>query len=226
MKALILYGSPHGKNSATYRLGSSFARGLQDQGWTGDEIVLYDMDINHCLGCYACWTRHPGVCVQKDGMEGVIARQKGVDLLVLATPLYFYSAPGKVKDYWDRNMPLYFTEYLKSVGKVEKGWTDSFRFFLISTGGFPQRENFEGLIATARRIYGHAYAGELLVPQGTALSQDKDGSKFTEFYDFFFRAGQEYGKHGTLSEETTQALALMTRPDMMSGLIRAKQTPG
>ncbi len=33
MKALILYGSPHGKNSATYRLGSSFAKGLKDQGW-------------------------------------------------------------------------------------------------------------------------------------------------------------------------------------------------
>lgn len=209
MKALIVYGSPHGKKSATYRLGSSFARGLQSQGWAIDEVILQDVDIKHCLGCYACWTKHPGICAQKDGMEEILGRQKNIDLLVLATPLYFYSAPGKVKDYWDRNMPLYFTEYLKFVGKSDKGWTDSFKFFLISTGGFPQKENFDGLVATARKIYGPAYSGEMLVPKGTAVSQDADGSKCGELYDIFFHAGKEFGASNKLSEETKRVFELV-----------------
>jgi multimeric flavodoxin WrbA len=209
MKALIVYGSPHGKKSATYRLGSSFAGGLKSQGWTTDEVIIKDVEIKHCLGCYACWSQHPGVCAQKDGMEDVLERQRNVDLLVLATPLYFYSAPGKVKDYWDRNMPLYFSEYLKFVGKADKGWTDSFKFFLISTGGFPQKENFDGLVATARKIYGPAYAGEMLVPMGTAISQDADGSKYGGLYDFFLSAGKEFGASNTLSEETKRAFELV-----------------
>jgi multimeric flavodoxin WrbA len=104
MKSLMVYGSPHGKNSATFRLGSSFARGLKDEGWAIDELILNDVEIKHCRGCYACWRQTPGVCVQKDGMEDVIRRHKNIDLLVLASPLYFYSVPGKVKDYWDRQL--------------------------------------------------------------------------------------------------------------------------
>jgi len=158
-------------------------------------------------------------------MEGVMAKQKDMDLLVLSTPLYFYSAPGKVKDYWDRNMLFYFTEYLKFTGKAEKGWTDSFKFFLISSGGFPQKEKFDGLVSTARKICGPAYAGEMLVPMGTVISQDKDGSRYGEFYDFFFNAGKEYGKQGKLLEETKKEFNRLTSADEMSRLIKSKQPP-
>ncbi len=222
MKALIVYGSPHGKMSATYRLGSSFAKGLKDEGWIIDELVINDVEIKHCLGCYACWLKTPGICVQKDGMEDVIQRHQNMDLLVLATPLYFYSAPGKVKDYWDRNMPLYLSESRKFAGQTDKSWTDSFKFLLISTCGFPQKETFEGLLASARKIYGPAYTNEMLVPMGSAISQDTDGSKYTEFYDFFHKAGKEYGKLRSLSMKTKEALDLMTCVDKMRELIKSK----
>jgi multimeric flavodoxin WrbA len=223
MKSLIVYGSPHGKMSATFRLASNFARGLQDEGWEIDELVINDIEINHCLGCYACWLKTPGVCVQKDGMEEVIQRHQNIDLLVLAAPLYFFSVPGKVKDYWDRNMPLYLAESRKFAGQTDKGWTDTFKFFLISTCGFPKKEVFEGLLATSRRIYGPAYAGEMLVPFASALSQDTNGSKYTEFYDFFHTAGKEYGKSGSLSAQTKEALELMTDSNKMRELIKSKQ---
>jgi multimeric flavodoxin WrbA len=223
MKALIVYGSPHGKMSATFRLGSSFAKGLKDEGWTIDELFIDDVEIKQCLGCYACWRQTPGVCVQKDGMEDVIRRHKDIDLLVLASPLYFYSVPGKVKAYWDRCMPLFFSAYQKFAGQAVKSWTESFRFFLISTCGFPQKENFDGLLASAKKIYGPAYASEMLVPMGTVISQDVDGSKYTEFYDFFHKAGKEYGKNRSISEETKKAFDLMTGIEKMQELIKSKQ---
>ena len=223
MKSLMVYGSPHGKTSATFRLGSSFARGLKDEGWEIDELILNDVEIKHCRGCYACWRQTPEVCVQKDGMADVIRRHKNIDLLVLASPLYFYSVPGKVKDYWDRYMPLFFFDYLKYTGQAVKSWTESFKFLLISTGGFPQKENFDGLLATAKKIYGPAYAGEMLVPLGTAISQDVDGAKYTEFYDFFHKAGKEYGKNKSLSEKTKKTFDLMTGTDKMQELIKSKQ---
>lgn len=223
MKALIVYGSPHGKMSATYRLGSNFAKGLKDQDWAVDELILDDIEIKHCLGCYVCWRKTPGVCVQKDGMEDVIQRHKDIDLLVLAAPLYFYSVPGKVKVYWDRNMPLYVSEFQKFSGQAVKGWTDSFKFLLISTCGFPLKENFDGLVISAKKIYGPAYAGEMLVPMGTAISQDTDGTKYTEFYEFFYKAGKEYGSTNNLSGETKKTFDLMTGTDSMRELIKSKQ---
>lgn len=87
----------------------------------------------------------------------------------------------------------------KMAAQAVKSWTESFKFLLISTGGFPQKENFDGLLASTKKIYGPAYAGEMLVPMGTAISQDVDGSKYTEFYDFFHKAGKEYEKNRSLS---------------------------
>ncbi|MGE5342199.1 MAG: flavodoxin family protein [Candidatus Omnitrophota bacterium] len=216
MKALIVYGSPHGKNSATYRLGSSFANGLNDQGWTIDELMINDADINHCRGCYICWMKTPGICVQKDGMTEIIERHKHIDLLILAAPLYFFSIPGKVKDYWDRNMPLYFTEYQKMSGQAANSWTDDFKFLLISTCGFPQKDAFDGLITSAKKIYGPAYWGEMLVPLASGVSRDSNGTKYPELYDFFYNAGKEYGDQRILSNETLNTLEFLTSAEKMN----------
>jgi hypothetical protein len=88
---------------------------------------------------------------------------------------------------------------------------------------FPKKDAFDGLVAIAKKIYGPAYAGEMLTPSGRVLSQDTDGSKYTEFYDFFHSAGKEYGKHNSLSEETKKAFESMTNADNMRELIKSKQ---
>lgn len=224
MKALIVYGSPHGITSATHRLGSHFARGLKDQGWVLDELVLKDIEINHCLGCYGCWMKTPGICVQNDGMGDVINRHKDIDLLVLAAPLYFFSVPGKVKTYWDRTMPLFLIDLKKYKGQadVNESWTDTFKFVLISTCGFPQKENFDGLLTTVKKIYGHAYAGELLVPLANQISQDMTGTKYPEFYDFFYKAGHEYGQEKNFSEKLKNEFNIITNPEYMRELFNSK----
>lgn len=222
MKALITYGSPHGKNSATYRLASKFGQGLRDKGWETDEIMLSDANIAHCKGCYSCWMKTPGVCCQKDDMEGILERHKNIDLLVLATPLYFYSSPGIVKDYWDRNMPLYFLESQKYAKKVDKSWTDTFKFMMISTCGFPQKTNFDGLVATARKIYSAAYEGEMLVPLASTLSQDFDSSKYPQFYDFMRKIGGNYADSKSYTEESKKEFELFTSQDNLMKLFYSK----
>jgi len=223
MKALIVYGSPHGNKAATYRLGSNFADGLKEQDWSVEEVFINDIEINHCLGCRVCWLQTPGVCVLKDGMTELLEKHKSIDLLVLAAPLYFFHVPGKVKDYWDRNMPLFYFEYQKFQGQEVESWLDSTKFLLVSTCGFPDKACFDGLVASTKRIYGPAYAGDMLVPSAGPISQDVDGSKYTEIYEFFHNAGKEYGKNNNLTGDIKNTYEEITRIDKLQELIKSKQ---
>ncbi len=205
MKALAVYGSSNGKNSASYRLGSSFMKGIESQDWSTDEIVLEDHHINHCLGCKSCWSKTPGQCVQNDDMTGILERQKGIDALVLATPLYFFTVPGKVKDYLDRQMPSYLEHFYQVIGKLPmdaKTWLDSLKFVLISPCGLPERSNFDGLKLTMQKIFGQAYAEDLLVPYASGVSIDKDMAMFSEIYQLCAEAGAEFAKLGHITKET------------------------
>ncbi|MFX1237107.1 MAG: hypothetical protein ACFE8P_05235, partial [Promethearchaeota archaeon] len=61
-KALIIYGSPRIRESASYHIGEYFSRGLNKAGTIVEEIFLAKKKINHCIGCYTCWTKTPGKC--------------------------------------------------------------------------------------------------------------------------------------------------------------------
>jgi len=210
MNALVVYGSPAGKESGSYRLGSNFAKGMAAAGWTTDEVIVYEEDIQHCLGCRNCWMATPEKCVQDDAMRGILERQKKADALILAMPLYFFTIPGKMKDYVDRQMPLFFGSFMKAIGRLPQDtpvWPEGKKVVLISPCGFPGRENFGGLSRTMQLIYRDAYAGELLIPFGGEISGDKDQTKFASLYEVLRAAGEEFGRTGAVSKETLARFA-------------------
>jgi len=216
MNALIVYGSPRGRQSGSYRLGSRFAAGLRDAGWLTDELTLTDLEIQPCLGCRSCWTTTPGRCVQTDDMTGILDKYRDLDLVVLSTPLYFYTLPGPVKTFVDRQLPLYFNSFLRLTGRPEDPAfvsMDRIRFFMISVCGFRERSCFDTLLATMRRIYGPAYAGELLVPFASGLAEDDGETVFSDLCDLVQRAGREFGQDGQLSAETERGYERLTTID-------------
>lgn len=107
-KVLIISASfrPH-SNSDT--LAHEAERGAIDAGHEVEFINLRDKDIRYCLGCSSCQKIFK--CVQKDDMPELLAKVKNADVLIFATPIYFYEMSGQLKTFLDRCNPLYKSDY-------------------------------------------------------------------------------------------------------------------
>ena len=99
MKILVLGGSPNRKGS-TQLLIDSFVRGAKAAGHTVTVMDTPHMNVHPCTGCIACG--YDGPCVQKDDMELIRSTVMASDMLVLATPLYFFGISAQLKTVIDR----------------------------------------------------------------------------------------------------------------------------
>ena len=91
---LILSSSPRkGGNSET--LAAAFAEGAQEAGNQVETVYLRDMQYGFCKGCLAC--QKPGHCVIKDDAVEIVTKMHDADVLVFATPVYYYSVSGQLK---------------------------------------------------------------------------------------------------------------------------------
>lgn len=101
---LILSASPRrGGNSDT--LCDRFAEGAREAGHTVEKIFTRDKKIGYCVGCGYCFTAHK--CSQKDDMAEIIEKMLAADVIVFATPVYFYSMDAQMKTLIDRTTPRY-----------------------------------------------------------------------------------------------------------------------
>ena len=103
-KVLILAGSPR-KGGNSDILCDAFAKGAAEAGHQVEKIYVQQLRIGGCMACYGC--RGTGVCVQKDDMASVLEKLIAADVIVLATPVYFYSMDGQMKTLIDRTLPRY-----------------------------------------------------------------------------------------------------------------------
>ena len=92
-------GSPN-KNGSTSILAENFANGARDAGHTAQLIDVTRMNIHTCTGCVACG--YEGPCVQKDDNEIIKQKLLSCDMVVFATPLYYYGMSAQLKTVVDR----------------------------------------------------------------------------------------------------------------------------
>lgn len=100
-KILILSGSPR-KNGNSDMLCDEFMKGAVEAGHTVEKIRVAEKKIGYCRACYAC--KETGVCVIKDDMAEVLQKMIDADVLVLASPVYFYSVDAQLKALIDRTV--------------------------------------------------------------------------------------------------------------------------
>jgi multimeric flavodoxin WrbA len=84
----------------------SFASGLEGRGHQVRKMILGEMDIRFCSGCWACWWQSPGQCAFRDDMELLYPAILDSDLVVWAAPLVLGTVPALVKKVQDRLIPL------------------------------------------------------------------------------------------------------------------------
>lgn len=105
-KVLIISSSPRkGGNSDT--LCDEFLNGATDAGNSVEKIFLKDKNINYCMGCGACNNNGYSGCVQKDDMNEIVKKMIESDVILMATPVYFYTMCGQMKTFIDRCCSMY-----------------------------------------------------------------------------------------------------------------------
>lgn len=145
-KVLIISGSPRkGGNSDT--LCDQFMQGAKEAGNDVEKIFLRNKNINFCTGCYYC--KNDGNCVQKDDMAEILAKMMHSDVILMATPVYFYTMDGQMKTFIDRTLPLYMkmknkdiyviaTAAVNSKSELERT-IDGFRGFMDCYEGLKEK---------------------------------------------------------------------------------------
>ncbi len=106
-KVLIIGTSPR-KNGNSNRLAQEFARGAKDAGHEVELIYLCEKTINYCKGCFACLKL--GKCIIDDDANSINEKIKDSEVIVWATPVYYYEMCGQMKTMIDRSNPLYGKE--------------------------------------------------------------------------------------------------------------------
>lgn len=101
-KVLILSASPR-KDGNSDILCNQFKNGAEEAGHEVEQIYLYDKEIGFCRACYACFKT--GKCVQQDNMSEILEKMQAADVIVIATPTYFMTMNGMLKNTIDRFLP-------------------------------------------------------------------------------------------------------------------------
>ena len=99
-KVLILSSSPR-RNGNSDLLCNEFMRGAAEAGHQVEKIFLKDKHINYCTGCSVC-SMYGKPCPQKDDAAEVVEKMIAADVIVMATPVYFYTMSAQMKTLIDR----------------------------------------------------------------------------------------------------------------------------
>lgn len=174
MNILILSGSPR-KGGNTELLVEAFAKGAAKYHLV--EIVsVRDVKVNPCLGCNACFKSLNNTCAQKDDMAVIYEKVSQADMLVIASPVYFYGISAQLKAIIDR-----FHNPIRDSFPIKK-------MALLLVGAATLPELFDAILTEYNlclNFFNIEDAGKVLV-RGV---KDKGDIKGTSFLDDAYQLG-------------------------------------
>ena len=109
MKRVIVISTSLRAGSNSDMLADKFAEGAGSAGNEVEKISLTGKNIQFCKGCFAC--QKLGRCVIKDDVNDITAKVLEADVVVWATPIYYYEMSGQMKTLIDRMNAMYPLDY-------------------------------------------------------------------------------------------------------------------
>ena len=161
VKILGLFGSPR-RGGNTELLLEEALKGAEKEGAKVERLYLSDFTITPCKECHGC--DDTGNCIILDDMEKIYPKLLEADVVILASPIFFYGVTAWAKALIDRSQALWARKYLlkdSSLGKEGK----KRKGFFISVGATKGQKVFEGAILTVKYFFdvlNAEYAGELV----------------------------------------------------------------
>jgi multimeric flavodoxin WrbA len=176
MKITAFNGSPRAAQGNTYVMVEAFLAGAKAAGAETEQVLLAEHKIEPCKGCFSCWLKTPGKCVYQDDVPALIAKMASSDVVVFATPLYFFNVTGIMKNFMDRMV----VGGDPHIGKDENGEsrhiakkTNTPKLVVISNCGFPEQTHFKVLHSLFEVVAHHMHTeviAEIYRGEGALLS--------------------------------------------------------
>lgn len=101
---VILSGSPR-KGGNTEKLILAFKEGAESAGNIVTVFHTAHMSIKGCIGCEFCHT-HEGKCTLSDDMSTILDAMNECDVIIWASPIYYFSFTAQLKAVIDRTYPF------------------------------------------------------------------------------------------------------------------------
>ena len=149
MKILALYGSPR-KDGNTDILLDEFLRGAESAGATVTKKYLRDMHIQPCTECGLC--DESGECIYDDDYQAVFNMIPDIDIMIVASPIFFYGVPAIVKAFIDRSQQFWIGKYKLDTCKDVSDENRKKGYFL-SVGATQGKKIFDGPLLNFRYFY-------------------------------------------------------------------------
>lgn len=112
MRILILNGSPRLNGNTAYMI-NAFKAGAQEAGHTVQIENAAHMNIHGCMGCNHCREAEKGICVQKDDMQKLYPEILAADMLVFASPIYYFTLSAQLQSVIHRTYCLEIPKNIK-----------------------------------------------------------------------------------------------------------------
>lgn len=123
MKILVLNGSPRG-NGNTAAMIKSYTEGAKE---AGNHVTVFEVckkKISGCLGCEYCHTKGQGVCVQKDDMQELYELIKEAEMLVIASPIYYFGFSAQLQAAIHRTYAIGIPKKVKKAALILSSGSD------------------------------------------------------------------------------------------------------
>lgn len=151
-------GSPR-RGGNTDLLLDEALKGAQSTGAQVEKLILSELHITPCLEHYVCL--RAGECDIEDDMVWVYPKLVEADVLLLASPIFFYGLTAQAKALIDRCQALWVRKY-----RLKRATAPGRRGAFIAVGATKGKRLFDGVVLTVKYFFDAAdvaYSGELLI---------------------------------------------------------------
>lgn len=214
MKVVAFNGSPNMERGTTALILDPFLEGMRDAGAEVELFYTAEMKINPCRGEGACMFKNPGRCFQEDDMNALYSKL-GAEVIVFATPLYWFGVSGTMKNLMDRMIPIglplleirngHSGHLLREDKRVAGG-----KLVLVSNCGFWEMDNFDALVMQMKILSHHLnreFAGSLLRPHGPVLRGLLNaGTSANDVLAACEEAGRQLVRESTITDATLRTV--------------------
>jgi len=186
LKVLGIFGSPR-RGGNTDILLEEALKGVEKEGGEVERLHLTDFTITPCKECHGC--DETGQCIMQDDMQKIYPKLLEADVIILASPIFFYGITAWAKALVDRCQAFWARKYLlrdPSLGKEGK----KRKGFLISVAATKGEKVFDGAILTSKYFFdvlNAEYVGELIF---RGIDAKGDILKYPEAIRQAFEAGR------------------------------------
>ncbi len=216
MRLLVVRGNPR-KTGYVQAFTDLFLEGARSAEADICDVDLTTKHITPCEGCYHCWIAEPGQCIHQDDMNDLLQEFIAADVVVCATPLYYYSMSSRLQTFFERTLPLTQAGLdempnglFRNQTRFPEQWRNKKLIFLV-IGALRDKANFQPFVETCRLIadgMAMELGGILVRPESHLTGFDRaKPTQIKRIRQAFIEAGREAATSGTVSERVLQEAA-------------------